>query len=106
MCTFDMDIYVGQPVEPVTTSIPPTDIICFGAADGVATVNVTGGTGPYTYLWSAAAGNQNTAIATGLSIGTYSVVATDFNGCTISGSETVLEPLTVLTASIINQNYF
>ncbi len=79
MCTFDMSIYVGQPTEPVTTAIPPTNIICFGATDGVATVNVTGGTGPYTYLWS---DGQATQTAIGLTANTYQVTVTDAGDCT------------------------
>ena len=39
----------------------------------------SGGTPPYTYLWS---DGQTTDIATGLSVGTYTVTVTDVNGCT------------------------
>ena len=79
MCTFEMELYVGQPIEPVTTNIPAADIICFGAADGVATVNVSGGTGPYTYEWS---DGQTTQTATGLTANTYQVTVTDAGDCT------------------------
>ena len=79
MCTFEMELYVGQPVEPVTTNIPAADIICFGAADGVATVNVSGGTGPYTYEWS---DGQTSQTATGLVANTYQVTVTDAGDCT------------------------
>ncbi len=79
MCTLETSLSVGQPIEPVTTDIPPADIICFGAADGVATINVTGGTGPYTYEWS---DGQTTQTATNLSANTYQVTVTDAGDCT------------------------
>ncbi|HMQ46977.1 MAG TPA: T9SS type A sorting domain-containing protein [Saprospiraceae bacterium] len=52
-----------------------------------ATVTVTGGTGPYSYLWS---DGQTTATATGLASGNYSVVVTDANGCTVEGDVDVI----------------
>jgi hypothetical protein len=49
------------------------------ASTGTATVSVSGGATPYTYLWS----NGNTmATATGLPEGYVSVTVTDGNGCT------------------------
>lgn len=59
------------------------------AANGSATATGTGGTGPYTFLWSNAA---NTATASNLAAGTYTVTVTDANGC--SGTAT-----TTLTAT-------
>ncbi|MFN7846227.1 MAG: SprB repeat-containing protein, partial [Bacteroidota bacterium] len=50
-----------------------------GQANGTATANATGGAGNFTYTWSnGATGN----FISGLSSGSYSVVATDQNGCT------------------------
>ncbi len=46
-------------------------------AAGSATVTVTGGNAPYTYLWS---NGQTTTTATGLSSGTYTVTVSD-NSC-------------------------
>lgn len=53
------------------------------AGNGTATVSVTGGAMPYTYLWS---NGQTTPTATGLPVGYISVLVTDDNGCTISDS--------------------
>jgi len=51
-----------------------------GATDGTATVVVSGGVAPYTYLWDDG-GAQTTATATGLAAGDYNVQVTDANGC-------------------------
>ncbi|SNR39231.1 SprB repeat-containing protein, partial [Maribacter sedimenticola] len=46
--------------------------------DGVATVNITGGTGHYMYLWD---NGETTQTATTLTYGMHSVTVTDSNGC-------------------------
>ena len=50
---------------------------------------VNNGQSPYQYLWS---NDSTTATITNLPAGTYTVTATDANGCTITGSGTVTEP--------------
>ncbi|MGQ0826761.1 MAG: choice-of-anchor L domain-containing protein [Bacteroidota bacterium] len=54
---------------------------------GTATATPSGGTGPYNYSWSP--GGQNTATATGLAAGLYTVTVTDAKGCTKAASVSV-----------------
>lgn len=64
-------------------------LACFNYCDASVEAVVSGGTPPYTYLWNnGATGSVNP----NLGPGTYSVTATDANGCTISGSGTVANP--------------
>ncbi|MCP4438711.1 MAG: T9SS type B sorting domain-containing protein [Aureispira sp.] len=77
------------------------DISCVGASDGAATATASDGTGPYTYLWS---DGQTTTIATGLVAGTYTVVITDVNGCTISASTTLIDPAALSLSTTNLQN--
>lgn len=54
-----------------------------------ATVTATGGAAPYAFQWSSTPA-QNTDTATGLTYGqTYTVTATDANGCTGTGTVTL-----------------
>jgi len=59
------------------------------ANSGSATGSATGGTPPYTYLWSN--GNTN-ATATGLSAGSYIVTVTDNSSCQNSDNITINAP--------------
>ncbi len=63
----------------------PTDC---GASSGSATINVSSGTAPYTYVWN---NGSASSMISGLAAGAYSVVVTDANGCTSSCSAIVLE---------------
>jgi len=67
------------PVAAIATIVTPAK--CNGQSSGTITISVTGGTSPYSYLWNDGATSQN---RTGLAAGTYSVVATDVNGCSNS----------------------
>jgi hypothetical protein len=72
------------------------EVSCFGGADGEIDITVGGGTGQYTYNWSAS--NNGAGIVngqqdqTGLSAGTYTVIIVDENNCEISRSFTLNSP--------------
>ena len=64
---------------------------CNTFCDGQATVSMTGGAAPYTYLWdSGAATNSTTNI--GLCAGAINVTITDAVGCVTTATETIIEP--------------
>jgi len=95
--TPDCVTLICSPCSGLILSTDSTEVSCNGGSDGTATVTVSGGTTPYTYLWDASAGSQTTATATGLSAGTYTVTVTDDGGCSGTATVTVTEP-TLLTA--------
>ncbi len=76
-CTSTATTTVTQPsAVSLNTSMTPSNC---QAANGTATVNASGGTSPYTYLWN---NGQTTQTATGLAQNNYTVTVTDANGCT------------------------
>lgn len=79
-----------------------TNISCFGLTNGSATVSVTGGAAPHTYLWSTTP-SQTTTVINGLSLGNYSVTVTNAIGCTRSASITITQP-TPLNSNIVTTN--
>ncbi|MBL4665007.1 MAG: SprB repeat-containing protein, partial [Nitrospinaceae bacterium] len=91
-CTLvDSAVITEPPVLALT--MDSTDLACNGIDTGKAHVHPTGGTGPYTFLWDAATGNQSDSTATGLAPGCYFVTVTDVQGCTAIDSVCVTEPL-------------
>jgi gliding motility-associated-like protein len=93
--TATVDITVSPSIVPAISSF--ADVTCFGLNNGSATVNVAGGTGPYTYLWNDPAA-QTTSTASGLAGGSYTVTVTDAAGCTQTTTASIFEP-TALTAA-------
>jgi hypothetical protein len=75
---------------PVVLSVTTTPASCFGTCDGTACVNISGGTGPFYYLWMP--GGSTTACLTNICAGTYTVCVTDNNGCTVCTTATVTQP--------------
>jgi large repetitive protein len=65
------------------------NVSCFAANTGAITANPSGGTPNYSFVWSNGQQNQT---ATSLLANTYSVTASDANGCTITAVATVLQP--------------
>ena len=80
-----------------------TDVTCNGASTGSATVTASGGSGAYSYLWSANAASQTTAMASGLAAGIYTVTVTAGapSTCTAVATVQILQP-TLLVAEIIS----
>ena len=91
-CEFVVTFTLDEPTLLIADIVNSTDISCFGENDGTATVNATGGTTNYTYLWSASAGGQTGSTATNLPPGNHSVIVTDDNGCQTSASVHIDEP--------------
>lgn len=87
----------------MTITPSANNITCNANCDGMASASVTGGTGPYTYLWNDP-GAQSTASASGLCSGTYIVTVTDAVPCTQTETVTITEPalLSVSTYSVTN----
>lgn len=88
-CTASRTVTVSEPF-PLTVNPTGTNIACNGACNGTAAANASGGTPPYTYAWSPSGGNGPTA--NNLCPGTYTVLVTDNNGCTVQGQVTITEP--------------
>lgn len=76
--------------EEIKVSGVKTDVACYGESDGSITINASGGTGSFTYVWLPSGGTG--ATASGLKAGNYTVTVTDKNGCSKMESFTILQP--------------
>ncbi|MBD2756697.1 cadherin repeat domain-containing protein, partial [Spirosoma validum] len=80
---------ISQP-SALSLTTSATNVSQLGTSTGTASVTVSGGTPAYAYNWLP--GNptgDGTSTITSLSAGTYTVVVTDANGCSATGSTTV-----------------
>ncbi|HYG49355.1 MAG TPA: hypothetical protein VD905_00555, partial [Flavobacteriales bacterium] len=88
---------IAEPFPLVVDFSTITPVSCFGDATGGAIGNVTGGTPGYTYSWSPSGGTG--VSASGLTVGTYTLTATDANGCVASGNVAITQPSALLAAA-------
>ena len=92
-CSEEITVEITEPDE-LTISETHSDyngfgVSCNGATDGFIDITVNGGTGVYTYLWSS---GQNTEDLNNIGAGTYTVTATDENGCSEEITVEITEP--------------
>jgi hypothetical protein len=90
-CTITLTTQLTQP-NPLQANITGFNLTCLSPPNnGAASVNPTGGTAPYTYLWTG--GNFPTqANNSGFSAGTWSVQVLDANNCMTQASVTLTAP--------------
>ena len=96
-CVTSLDVDVAEPDSLVITLLEQVDETCndddndgIPGRDGLARVEATGGTAPYTYLWTRMITRPDTmftdtvsmdSVAMNLQLSTYRVLVTDANGC-------------------------
>lgn len=98
---------ITQPNELVIVKDLEKNISCNTGADGEIEITVTGGTLPYNYTWSTINGsgiNTSTKNQNNLTAGTYTVLVTDANNCTVTTNVTLSEPTAISVAPITIQN--
>jgi hypothetical protein len=76
------DPFTISAATPIVASVNTiTNASCPGNCDGDATLNVSGGLPPYTYIWNPSGCTSPNLGACGACAGTYSCTVTDANGC-------------------------
>jgi gliding motility-associated-like protein len=93
--TQSIQIQSGTGAGSLNLQMSSTNSSC-GGATGTASVAVTGGTAPYTYLWNTGA---STPSVSNLAGGNYTVSVTDANGC-VNSASVIVQTLGNLTATL------
>jgi hypothetical protein len=107
-CTNTLVVNVTSSGAPIASIGVPTNPLCFGACNGIATVNLSGTLNPpYNYVWSNGS-TTNGSVSTSNTVsnlcnGTTTVNITDASGCVASASVTVTQP-TQVTATTTTVN--
>lgn len=99
-CYITQDFEITSP-DQIKIDLASASVSCFNSADGSLTVTPTGGTAPFTYVWS---NGPLTQINTNLPGGNYDVTVTDKNGCTEAAIAKVDAPSVQFDYDLL-QNY-
>ena len=98
-CTATVTAVIAQPT-PLTGTVSMIPVNCFGNSTGTVSAGGAGGTAPYTYSWPTL-GASTSATTGGAAAGTYSVIITDANLCTITRTVTVTQPTSLTLTSTL-----
>ena len=90
VCEVTASYTISQPATPVSTSVSGNSILCFGETSGFANLDVSGGTGPYTYNWSYE--NSTSQDLNNLPAGYFTVTVYDDHMCATTDGVLVEEP--------------
>jgi hypothetical protein len=101
-CNASSTASITQPAALVASASVIVNVSCYGGNNGTAAVASSGGTIPYTYLWSST--GSTSATVTNLSAGNYTVTVTDLKGCNTSSVCIVTEPAVVIADINISAN--
>lgn len=97
-CNTSISANITQP-DPLEAAITDVKHIkCFGDSTGAVSIDVSGGTTPYSYTWS---NGMTTEDVSGLKAGAYSVLIKDANGCS-QKLETVITQPEIMKSKVVS----
>jgi hypothetical protein len=98
---FASDTIVLTEPDALLMSSSVTMNLCYQSCDGIIQSLPSGGTQPYSYLWST---GQSTVAIDSLCAGIYSLQISDAEGCVSSDTIELTEPAALLSTPSINMN--
>ncbi|MBS1781410.1 MAG: gliding motility-associated C-terminal domain-containing protein [Bacteroidetes bacterium] len=106
-CSSFATVAITQPAQLDAVIDSIKNVNCANGNDGTLSVYVSGGTPAYTYSWNTTPA-KTTALVTGLTAGTYTVVVTDAHGCTDTATRAITQPTPLVAgiASTANVNCY
>lgn len=93
-CMVEATAILLPSTDQLQLTLEPAPVSCHGANDGSIQAQVNGGTGTITYTWTPAL--PGGAFVSGLPPGSYSLTATDAEGCSATATTTIVEPAPVV----------
>ena len=88
-CTATASNTIANQSAPIISNPTATEATC-GQSNGTASITVTGGVLPLSYIWTNNVSNSNTA--NNLPALDYTVTVSDFNGCSATVTVSVISP--------------
>lgn len=87
------------PLITAITFYGDVQVRCYGDSSATVSVDISGGTPPYTFQWNNGLSNDTLY---NLPAGTVSVFVRDVNGCSITGSRTLTQPTPFMYGTTIH----
>jgi gliding motility-associated-like protein len=103
-CTATTTITITEPTQVQFTNVAIVNTSCAGGSNGEITVAASGGTGNLTYILQPGSVTNTTGVFTTLSLGSYTVVATDANGCSTNTVAVVTSPPPITLSTLLLTN--
>jgi gliding motility-associated-like protein len=101
-CSLTQNIPVSQPSFALNVnSASVNNVSCHGGNNGNITLNISGGSAPYSFVWNNGSSLQNQS---NLIAGNYSVTITDINSCSTLYNVNVGEPQYALGTNMVPEN--
>src|SRR5208282_1683842 len=98
-------VSITEPSQLTATPSVISNVKCFGGSNGSVQVTTSGGTSPYTYLWSnGMLSSVNSGLTAGTGGTTYTVTVTDNQGCITTATVSIIEPTQVTTTTLVLSN--
>ncbi len=100
-CVADSIIAVTEPSMALNIDTNHIPVSCNGGTDGVAIAIPSGGTSPYSFFWNGIL-NQGSDSLFNLTMGSYSVMVKDTNGCLDTAIVQISEPNVLVLNKVTN----
>ncbi|MBU3677459.1 MAG: hypothetical protein FGM54_09835, partial [Chitinophagaceae bacterium] len=85
-CSVSSTVVLTQPPLLIWDSVNNRDVSCYGGSNGLVVSSASGGTGTINYLLMPNNVSNTNGSFFGLGIGSYTLTATDLNGCVITST--------------------
>jgi len=95
-CVKNKEVVITQPDTAIFIQFEIAEVSCFGAPTGGIDLTPSGGSPPYSFLWSNGDTREDLE---GVSAGNYSVVISDANNCSFNQSFAIDQPAAALSVS-------
>ena len=103
-CSISTTIFISQPNAVTINSFVVKNSTCYNLNNGKLTITVSGGIGTLTYSIFPNVQTNSNGIFNGLIAGNYTATVVDANGCSVTSTFNILNPIPIKLDTIFSSN--